>query len=538
MPCFGQSRLILKTVGFALVLRARLIAILFVLAVVPAAAQASAPTHSYFTPLPAEMAVGRTGAVAAPLADGRVLIAGGADGVTVRSAEIFDPASGTFSLLPNLMRLKRSGAAAAPLPGGRVLIAGGYNDVPYTTAESFDPITGVFSEVKGEMTTPRLNGFAVPLPDGDVLVGGGFYEGETLDTAEIFDPTSGEFTALAQPMARPRSSPIAVPRADGNVLIFGGYGKNDLLPSVELFDAATETFSIVNSEVGEERGNAVGAALPNGQVLVAGGIDGSNMSVRKAGLLDASSGAYSPFPASGDTQLTTTRTWSVASPLPDGTVLIAGGGWDGSHETAELFVPAPALGAEGGDFGSVVWGSTATRTVTVGNLGAQPLQIDAVSIGGSDAGDFSLGADACSGRLLEFRETCALTVSFSPRDRGDARAVLAFEDNAPTPTAAPLSGTAVPLLQAAEGSAPRAIDSAPDLRRAFTLPCRSQAKGTAGWRRVVCRLKPVEGKWLALLRRGKQTVAQRQLAPGARRLVFSVRGLPRSTYRLRLIPQR
>ena len=518
-------------------LRPLLIAILFVLSVAPAGAQASTPTHSYFTPLPAEMAVGRTGAVAAPLADGRVLIAGGADGVTVRSAEIFDPASGTFSLLPNLMRLKRSGAAAAPLPGGRVLIAGGYNDVPYTTAESFDPITGVFSEVKGEMTTPRLNGFAAPLPDGDVLVGGGFYEGETLDTAEIFDPTSGEFTALTQRMARPRSSPIAVPRADGNVLIFGGYGKNDLLPSVELFDAATGTFSIVNSEVGEERGNAVGAALPNGQVLVAGGIDGTNMSVRKAGLLDPDSGAYSPLPASGDTQLTTSRTWSVASPLPDGTVLIAGGGWDGSHETAELFVPAPALGAEGGDFGSVPLGTAATRTVTVANLGAQPLQIEAISIGGTDAADFSLAADACSGRLLEFRETCVLAVKFSPVDMGDTRAVLAFEDNEPIPTAAALSGTAVPPRQAAGESAPRASNPAPDFRRAFTLPCRSRAKGTGRWSRVVCRLKPVEGEWLALLRRGKQAVAQRPVAPGARRLVFSVRGHPRSTYRLRLIPQ-
>jgi hypothetical protein len=262
------------------------------------------------------------------------------------------------------------------------------------------------------------------------------------------------------------------------------------------------------------------------------------MSVRKAGLIDPDSGAYTPLPATGDTQLTTSRTWSVASPLSDGTVLIAGGGWDGSHETAELFIPAPALGAKGGDFGSEVLGTTATRTLTVSNLGAQPLQIEAISIGGTDAGDFSLGADACSGRLLEFRETCALAVNFSPTGLGDAHAVLAFEDNEPTATTVPLSGTAVPLRQAGDGSAPSTKDSAPAFPRAFTLPCRSRAKGTSEWSRVVCRLKPVEGKWLALLRRGKQTVAQRHLASGTRRLVFSVRGRPRSTYRLRLIPQR
>lgn len=517
--------------------RALLIAILFVLAV-PTGARTSAPTHSYFSPLPAEMAVGRTGAVAASLADGRVLIAGGADGTTVRSAEIFDPDIGTFSLLPNLMRLKRSGAAAAPLPDGRVLIVGGHNDVPYLTAETFDPITGVFSEVEGEMTTPRLDGFAVALPDGEVLVGGGFYEGKTLGSAEAFDPATGKFTALAQTMTRPRSSPIAVPRADGKVLIFGGYGTKDLLPSVELFDPVTETFSVVNSAVGEERGNAVGATLPGGQVLVAGGIDGTNMSVRKAGLLDPGSGVFSPLPASGDTQLTTWRTWSVASPLPDGTVLIAGGGWAGSHETAELFVPAPSLDVGGGDFGSQLVGKTSTRTVIVTNLGAQPLQIDTVSIGGADAGDFSLGANSCNGYLLEFEESCALAVSFTPAAVGDARAVLAFEDNEPTPTSSALRGVGFLPGQATEGPAPQAGGPAPDLRRAYTLPCKARVRRAGGRIEVVCRLQPIEGRWLALLRRGKQTVARRRLAPGLRRLVFNVRSHPRSTYRLRLIPQR
>jgi hypothetical protein len=519
---------------------ASLIVLLLLLGVTATGAEAATPAHSYFTPLPAEMAVGRTGAVAAPLADGRVLIAGGADGMTVRSAEIFDPSTDTFALLSSLMRLKRSGAVAAPLPDGRVLIAGGYNNVPYTTAETFDPTTGVFSEVEGEMTTARLHGFAVPLPDGDVLVGGGFYEGETLDSAETFDPQTGTFTALAGTMARPRSSPIAEPLPDGRVLIFGGWGKGESpLASVEVFDPQTQAFSVLNPDTGEERGNAVGAALPDGQILVAGGIDDSNMSVRHAGLLEPASGTYSPLPASGDTELTTTRTWSVASPLPDGTVLIAGGGWEGSHETAELFLPAPAVAASGGDFGPRALGTTATATVTVSNKGAQELQLDAVSVGGADASDFRLESDSCSGSRLQFEGTCTLTVSFEPAAAGPAHAVLAFEDNEPTPTSSPLSGIGVSPQEAIAVPAPSSGFESPraDLRKAFVLPCKARAIGDRARVRVACRLRPIEGEWLALLRRGKQTLARRRLASGLRRVVFSLHGRDRGPYRLLLVPK-
>jgi hypothetical protein len=65
--------------------------------------------------------VPRFDAAAAPLPDGRVLVAEGSFG---QSAEIFDPATGGFSPTAN-MTLQRGGFAAAPLGDGRVLVAGG-----------------------------------------------------------------------------------------------------------------------------------------------------------------------------------------------------------------------------------------------------------------------------------------------------------------------------------------------------------------------------------------------------------------------------
>jgi hypothetical protein len=186
------------------------------------------PITGSFSPT-GSMTVPRTGAVAAPLPDGRVLLAGGSyeDGSSVfdlDSAEIFDPATGSFSATDWRMTVPRTGAVAAPLPGGRVLVAGGG---PYDaqSAEIFDPATGFSST--GSMGSGRSGAVAAPLPDGRVLVAN--------RSAEIFDPTSGSFSPFMVPVTpngplivgseatiEGRTGGVAAPLPDGRVLLAGG----------------------------------------------------------------------------------------------------------------------------------------------------------------------------------------------------------------------------------------------------------------------------------------------------------------------------
>jgi hypothetical protein len=292
----------------------------------------------------------RGGAAAAPLPGGRVLVAGGIhyDGVvdcgllycpqivvTSQSAEIFDPATGSFSPTGS-MTVPRTGAVAAPLPDGRVLVAGGTNDTgSLQSAEIFDPATGSFSPT-GSMTVPRTSAAAAPLPDGRVLVsGGGYDEGGNfleLDSAEIFNPDTGSFSPTGR-MTVPRTSASAAPLPAGPVLVAGG-GSYDP-QSAEIFDPATGSFSPTGS-MNVRHFGAGAAPLPDGRVLLAD----SN-----AEMFDPNTGSFSRVTNLGASNRPLIAPSGIAAPLPDGRVLLAGGIAFGVHAStalkgAELFTPA------------------------------------------------------------------------------------------------------------------------------------------------------------------------------------------------------
>jgi hypothetical protein len=191
-----------------------------------------------------------------------VLIAGGFGGLGdyLQSAELFDPATDTFRALPpsgnTELQYPRAGAVAAPLSNGQVLIAGGeYNGIAQQIAELFDPATDMFTLLPTELHTPHAFAAAAPLPNGDVLIAGGTGVTGYLQSAELFDPATDTFAALPASgnteLQIPRYGPVAAPLPNGQVLIAGGESPGGYAQSAELFVPAPQA-AVAGGDFGDQ----------------------------------------------------------------------------------------------------------------------------------------------------------------------------------------------------------------------------------------------------------------------------------------------
>jgi N-acetylneuraminic acid mutarotase len=81
----------------------------------------------------------RLGHTATLLADGRVLVTGGANpGDTGFAAELYDPVTGRWRAIGDMIQA-RSGHTATLLPDGRVLVVGGVGSEQQAAAELYQP---------------------------------------------------------------------------------------------------------------------------------------------------------------------------------------------------------------------------------------------------------------------------------------------------------------------------------------------------------------------------------------------------------------
>jgi Kelch motif len=171
------------------------------------------------------MIVPRESHTATLLADGRVLIIGGHSGRrenmrVYASAELFDPRTRRFETA-DALAIARHKHDALRLADGRVIIIGGADHtdrVHYATTEIYNPRTQTF-EQGPSMANRRykIAGTSVLLSSGNVLVTSGAQVAELLDVGKwTFREVPGSFPAAYRFAA-------AAPLADGNVLITGGY---------------------------------------------------------------------------------------------------------------------------------------------------------------------------------------------------------------------------------------------------------------------------------------------------------------------------
>jgi Kelch motif/Galactose oxidase, central domain len=314
------------------------------------------------------------------LSNGKVILAGGilsAGRNTAASAEVevYDPGKDTWAQLAP-MPVPQYSATAVLLADGSVLVAGGYSGIGANSfsapppslimdAVLFDPAKNTWAKV-APMPFAETGATATVLGDGRILLAGGRDANGALQRAAIFDP-SNRLWALTAPMRTARYGAAAVLLKNGKVLVAGGVaGPGQTLNDAELYDPKTSTWSSAGT-MSIARSPAA-LRLPDGRVLLAGGGGGGLSTIASAEFYDPSSGSWhetTPMPISGSGQafllasgdvlvlltsggdrtihsaLFNTRTtdWAkgpdlrVSSPyppaesqLPDGTVLVLGGG--------------------------------------------------------------------------------------------------------------------------------------------------------------------------------------------------------------------
>lgn len=227
---------------------------------------------------------------------------------------------------------------------------------------------------QGNLSTSRYQHTATALDSGQILVVGGINCPSSapctyLNSAELYNPNTGSFASTGA-MATARSAPSVLLNS-GKVLTAGGYtcdssGNCSSLSSAEIYDPIAGTFSSAGTMTVARSGQTM-TPLPNGTVLIAGG---ENCASATSCSVLSSAELYDPiartFTATTN-NMNSARFGASAVLLNEGMVLIVGGS-DGTNVLAgtEAYISTGFIAGSGGPSLNV---ARMNATVTLLNKG-------------------------------------------------------------------------------------------------------------------------------------------------------------------------
>jgi N-acetylneuraminic acid mutarotase len=148
---------------------------------------------------------------------------------------------------------------------------------------------------------------------------------------------------------------------NGTVLVAGGLPNSanptggSALASAEIYNPATGAWTLTGSMTAA-RESHIATLLPNGTVLVAGGVDNNSVTLASAEIYNPATGTWTVTGI-----MSMARSYPTATLLPNGTVLVAGGGNNSGYlASAEIYHPATGAWTLTGSMTTARNGDTAT----------------------------------------------------------------------------------------------------------------------------------------------------------------------------------
>jgi hypothetical protein len=271
------------------------------------------------------------------------------------SAQLWDPNSGAFTSVPNVPNIFCSGHIL--LPDGRVLVAGGHVDVDVGIRDTtiFNPVDQTWTN-GSPMAYARWYPTVTALPDGRALVMSGNRNCATCnaDIPEVYDPAADVWTRLTAARKVIPLYPFNFVLPDGRLLVAGAYHASMSTPVLNLVTQTWTTLDPTVLDAGSAVMYAPGRIMKSGSSWAAEGT--STPAAATTYVLDANQPsarwrqtAPMAFP----------RIWHNMTVLPDGNVLVTGGG-----QTADEYnVAAASLAAEMWSPATETWTTMATSQV-------------------------------------------------------------------------------------------------------------------------------------------------------------------------------
>jgi hypothetical protein len=246
---------------------------------------------------------------------------------------------------------------AASLPDGRLLVAGGFGGLStgqlgIVDTNIFDPATNTWTRV-ADMKKPRWYPSLTELPDGRYVAisGNDTNSSHWADNPEVYDPATNTWTLLSNvntPQVHEDEYPFSYLLPSGKVFTIGPDEDNSFL-----LDVGAQTWTPVGGASGVHNGSSV--MYRPGKVLYSGGgvnINASGPSFKTTSVIDltAATPAWQQTAPMNDP-----RVYHTLTMLPDGKVLAVGG----NTNTDQAIITSGVLRAEIWDPATQTWSTAA-----------------------------------------------------------------------------------------------------------------------------------------------------------------------------------